>query len=89
MDVPTHKIEATMTPCYEKEIHEVARLYFDDRRGCMASFYTIAIIRNSVLKIESVTCITDAPHPYYMNAVPRQASLGVYLCIHVSSRRFT
>jgi hypothetical protein len=77
MDMPTHKIEAIMTPCYEKEVHEIARLYFDDRRGCMASFYITAIIRNAVLKIESVTCIADAPHLYYMNAVPHQASLGV------------
>ena len=77
MDVPTHKIGAIMTPCYEKEVHEVVRLCFDDRRGCMASFYLTAIIRNAVLKIESVTFIADAPHLCYMNAVPHQASLGV------------
>lgn len=57
-----------MTPCYEKEAHEVARLYFDDRRGFMANFYITAIIWNAVFKIELVTCMADAPHPYYMNA---------------------
>lgn len=77
MNLPTHKIEAIMTPCYEKEVHEVARLCILITEGVAASFYITAIIWNAVLKIESVTCIADAPHPYYMNAIPHQASLGV------------
>lgn len=45
MDVPTHKIEAIMTHCYEKEVREVARLYFDNRKGCMASFAASTTLR--------------------------------------------
>jgi len=33
------------------------------------------MIRNLVLKIESVTCMANAPHPYNMNVVPLKPHL--------------
>jgi hypothetical protein len=45
MDIPTYKIEAIMTPYYKKEVCKVIRLYFNNRRGCMASFTASTILQ--------------------------------------------